>query len=270
MKKMNCDIIKDLIPVYADEICSEATKICVEEHMKDCSECRRMLALYKDSALTDTKLEQKSLDGLKKLKRRMKYQNVICCLLMVLLTVTGFCAFTNTVFLSQSAYLALFITFILMTFLIGMDYKDKKPPCMTEYATGAVSFLADIYITLMLFYFIRKISTGVIPFGMDVTQCGPFLLVQFIIAFIIQFALLIYHFICIVKKNKNCSWLLCLDITGLSLAQQYASWLYHMDTPENFMIRFSRMAFLTIVIGLAGVLASILISVPIKKYLHRK
>ena len=269
MEKMNCDIIKDLIPVYADEICSEATKVCVEEHMKDCSECRRMLALYKDKELTDTKLEQKSLDGLKKLKRRMKYQNVICCLLMGLLTVTGFCAFTNTVFLSQTAYIALFITFILMTFLIGMDYKDKKPLCMAEYATGAVSFLADIYITLMLYYFIRKIASGVIPFGLDVTQCGPFMMRQFIIAFVIQFAFIIYHFICIVKKNKNCGWLLCLDITGVSLAQQYASWLYHMDTPEGFMIRFSRMAFLTTAIGVIGILASILMSVSVKKHIHR-
>ena len=269
MEKMNCDIIKDLIPVYADEICSEATKVCVEEHMKDCSECRRMLALYKDNELTDTKLEQKSLDGLKKLKRRMKFQNVICCLLMGLLTVTGFCAFTNTVFLSQTAYIALFITFILMTFLIGMDYKDKKPLCKTEYATGAVSFLADVYITLMLFYVIRKISAGVIPFGLDVTQCGPFMMWQFIIAFVIQFAFIIYHFVCIVKNNKNCGWLLCLDITGVSLAQQYASWLYHMDTPEGFMIRFSRMAFLTTAIGVIGILASILMSVSVKKHPHR-
>ncbi|MCM1261164.1 MAG: zf-HC2 domain-containing protein [Butyrivibrio sp.] len=259
MEKINCDIIKDLLPSYIDGICSKATTLCVEEHMEGCSECRRMFALCKDNALIGDKLEQKSLDGLKKLKRRMKYQNVVCCLLMALLTVTGFCAFTNTVFLSHTAYLALFITFILMTLLIGIDYKDKKTPGKAEYITGAVSFLTDVYITSMLLYFMRKIPTGVIPFGLDVSQCGHFLEAQFIIAFIIQFAFLIRHFICIVKKNKNCGWLLCLDITGLSLAQQYASWLYHLDTFEGFMIRFSRMAFLTVLIGIAGVVVSGLI-----------
>ncbi|MCM1264222.1 MAG: hypothetical protein NC313_16040, partial [Butyrivibrio sp.] len=182
------------------------------------------------------------------------------------LTVTGFCAFTNTVFLSHTAYLALFITFILMTFLIGINHKDKELPGKAEYITGAVSFLTDVYITSMLLYFMRKIPTGVIPFGLDASQCGHFLETQFIIAFIIQFAFLIWHFICIVKKNKNCGWLLCLDITGLSLAQQYASWLYHLDTFEGFMIRFSRVAFITIVIGAAGVVASILISLPIMKH----
>jgi len=29
MKKINCDIIQDLIPSYADEVCSCATKECV-------------------------------------------------------------------------------------------------------------------------------------------------------------------------------------------------------------------------------------------------
>lgn len=266
MEKINCDIIKDLLPSYIDGICSKATTLCVEDHMEGCSECRRMLALYKDNALTGEKLEQKSLDGLKKLKRRMKYQNMVCGLLMMLLAITGFCAFTNTVFLSHTAYLALFITFILMTLLIGIDHKDKELPGKAEYITGTVSFLADVYITLMLLYFMRKIPAGVIPFGLDASQCGHFLEAQFIIAFIIQFAFLIRHFICIVKNNKNCGWLLCLDITGLSLAQQYASWLYHLDTFEGFMIRFSRVAFITIVIGAMGVLVSVLINVPLKRY----
>ena len=34
MEKMNCDIIKDLIPSYIDGICSGASKNCVEEHIE--------------------------------------------------------------------------------------------------------------------------------------------------------------------------------------------------------------------------------------------
>ena len=52
MEKMNCDIIQDLIPSYIDGICSEASKNCVEEHIANCAECREIVALCKNNALT--------------------------------------------------------------------------------------------------------------------------------------------------------------------------------------------------------------------------
>ena len=40
---MNCDIVKDLIPLYIDGCCSkESTKI-VEEHIRDCGDCKKLL-----------------------------------------------------------------------------------------------------------------------------------------------------------------------------------------------------------------------------------
>ena len=38
---MNCDIIKDLLPLYIDECCSEDSKRLVEEHIGGCADCRR-------------------------------------------------------------------------------------------------------------------------------------------------------------------------------------------------------------------------------------
>lgn len=58
MEKMNCDIIRDLIPSYVDEMCSEAAKICVESHIEDCSECREMVNLCRDHVLTDEQAEK--------------------------------------------------------------------------------------------------------------------------------------------------------------------------------------------------------------------
>lgn len=40
---MNCDVIKDLIPLYIDECCSEESKIIVEEHIKSCDTCKKLL-----------------------------------------------------------------------------------------------------------------------------------------------------------------------------------------------------------------------------------
>ena len=39
---MNCDIIRDLIPLYIDGCCSEESMAAVEEHVKSCRECNKL------------------------------------------------------------------------------------------------------------------------------------------------------------------------------------------------------------------------------------
>ena len=40
---MNCNIVKDLIPLYIDGCCSEESEKIVEEHIRDCSDCKKLL-----------------------------------------------------------------------------------------------------------------------------------------------------------------------------------------------------------------------------------
>ena len=41
--KTNCDIIRDLLPLYAEHITSKATNALVEEHLAECEACRAEL-----------------------------------------------------------------------------------------------------------------------------------------------------------------------------------------------------------------------------------
>lgn len=41
---MNCGIIRDLLPLYHDGVCSPESRAEVEEHLKTCPECRAVLA----------------------------------------------------------------------------------------------------------------------------------------------------------------------------------------------------------------------------------
>ena len=41
---MNCEIVKDLIPLYCDGLCSEETRAAVEEHTAQCEDCKKLLA----------------------------------------------------------------------------------------------------------------------------------------------------------------------------------------------------------------------------------
>ena len=47
--KTNCDIIRDLLPLYAEHITSEATNALVEEHLAECEVCRAELEQMKDT-----------------------------------------------------------------------------------------------------------------------------------------------------------------------------------------------------------------------------
>lgn len=40
---MNCDIVRDLLPLYEDGLCSEESRKAVEEHLKSCETCRKLL-----------------------------------------------------------------------------------------------------------------------------------------------------------------------------------------------------------------------------------
>ena len=40
---MNCDIVRDLLPLYADGLCSVESRRAVEVHLKTCEACRKLL-----------------------------------------------------------------------------------------------------------------------------------------------------------------------------------------------------------------------------------
>ena len=37
--KISCNIIRDLLPLYAEDLASEDTRLLVEEHLCDCETC---------------------------------------------------------------------------------------------------------------------------------------------------------------------------------------------------------------------------------------
>ncbi|QHI71648.1 DUF3955 domain-containing protein [Aminipila terrae] len=38
--KLSCEVIKDLLPLYYDKVCSKESALLVEEHLADCPQCR--------------------------------------------------------------------------------------------------------------------------------------------------------------------------------------------------------------------------------------
>ena len=76
-EKLPCDIIRDLLPSYADGLTSETTNQAVENHVADCSACKTVLDFMREGEKKKEKTEEKKeIDFLKK-TRRKKTQSVV-------------------------------------------------------------------------------------------------------------------------------------------------------------------------------------------------
>ena len=95
---MNCDIIKDLLPLVAAEECSDATRDVVEEHIQTCKSCRESLASMQEPAVLMPAAEDENKaakvesmnfkKGFKKIRRRWLI-SILCVILAIPFGVLG-------------------------------------------------------------------------------------------------------------------------------------------------------------------------------------
>ena len=71
--KMDCEVIRDLIPLYADEACSDNSRKMVEEHLLECDSCRELLGKLKKTEIVDYLQNEKDTvieDGARRFRQR--------------------------------------------------------------------------------------------------------------------------------------------------------------------------------------------------------
>ena len=94
--KIPCEIIKDLLPSYLDELTSEESNNLIKEHLAECESCRKIadrMGSMEDVASEDDK---KELNFLKKSKKK-------------------------TIAITSSVIIAAFVVYIIIFNLIGID-----------------------------------------------------------------------------------------------------------------------------------------------------
>lgn len=71
--KISCGVIKDLLPLYHDGVCSDESKAMVEEHLASCDDCQSELLAMDDALnINPTAHHLKEAETLRKLSRRWK------------------------------------------------------------------------------------------------------------------------------------------------------------------------------------------------------
>lgn len=66
--KLPCKIVEDMLPIYYDGVCSEESAMLIDEHLKNCTQCSRLLT----DLHTEIEISEKLVDDLKPLVRIQK------------------------------------------------------------------------------------------------------------------------------------------------------------------------------------------------------
>ncbi len=97
---MHCDTIRDLLPLYADGLTSQASNLLIKEHIQVCEECQAMLEQM-CAPMETTPVDEELEHVIKAIHKRKKRNRVIVlwiCVLSVLAVLIGYWIYIETHF----------------------------------------------------------------------------------------------------------------------------------------------------------------------------
>lgn len=96
-----CSIINDILPIYIDGICSQESKLLVEEHIKTCEKCKRKLENMQDEIKVCFKHEyedETNINVLKSIRKKIFKKNVLVALISVAVSIAVLIGVGNYIF----------------------------------------------------------------------------------------------------------------------------------------------------------------------------
>ena len=122
MKNVSCEIIQDILPLYHDHVCSAASSAMVEEHLKDCAACTRVLAEMDDDKIEADLLSEthEILKRHEKKERSLAFKTgiviagilILPVIIVLMLTLPGYSDFKTDAVLIASMLLVAGLTVV--------------------------------------------------------------------------------------------------------------------------------------------------------------
>lgn len=151
--QLSCEVIRDILPLYQDHVCSEESRKLVEEHISTCSSCKRILEALADEEVSES-IHSEAQNVLKRHEKKektaaMKTGFVIAGILMipiiiaVILTLPGYSDWKTDAVLIASMLLVAGLT------VVPLVSKTKRFSKTIIFSTIALLFV--IFFVEMLF-----------------------------------------------------------------------------------------------------------------------
>ena len=105
MDKIHCDIVKDLLPLYVEDVCSEKSKAEIERHLEACEDCKCYYEMLKEDNpkvekdwTSSNLLEGEFIQGIeKKIKKKITFDMVVAGFVVFLACAIGSVMYTDYV-----------------------------------------------------------------------------------------------------------------------------------------------------------------------------
>lgn len=250
--RIDCGIVQDLIPTYVDELCSEASKACVEEHIAECTECRNFVEHCRTVELSTKKMDEKQLDGMRKIKKKLKLQSLMSYGLLLMVVLFGAHRFTTNFWeIGVRWYYGLFAVVLVATFLVTMKGKTKTGYKKIEKGMAVASALAIGYALFWYCFVMTAVGNGRLPFFMERSEVGPFLHLQTGIAFAVEVAAFGYAMVCYIRKDEVFRGILLVSLTGIFFILAQTALLGTLSEMESYRHCFTEIA--VVIFGIAAV-----------------
>ena len=93
----NCNIVRDLLPLYVEKMLSADSQTFVEEHLKECEDCRKELESLKqgDSSVSIVKDHTDEAIPIKKVKKKLSKKRALTIITAVVLTLAAVIVFMS-------------------------------------------------------------------------------------------------------------------------------------------------------------------------------
>lgn len=87
--EISCDVIRDLLPLYAEDLVSEDSKKLVDDHLCGCTPCTKQLAIMKKAAQLPVEVDTSALKRVENTIRRKRVLAVLTVLMFMVTVVLG-------------------------------------------------------------------------------------------------------------------------------------------------------------------------------------
>ena len=241
MSKTDCNIIKDLLPSYVDDLCSEESCAIVEEHLQECPECRNLIKQMKEFQLVPGKKEtHKEIDYLKKIKNNNLRKNVLTGLYMAAILVSGIVIWVQSIghttvpviVYGCLAWAMVSIIYLLFGDLIRNQLSNKSKNIYRCF-TGISGVLCIYTVILMLLLSKWNLFTDVL--NMEMQEIGPFIQIQLCVIAVIS---LLKYLSTIVTSIKNSEYMIMpsiLSSIGMNLSLMMMAFLGNLDIVDTLL-----------------------------------
>lgn len=235
MKNIHCNIVRDLLPSYVDEITSEESNEIIKQHLKECASCKETYDTLKSNAFISDKTDYRMAHFFERKRQEKLIENGILLFMVLFLSLLQF--YGNYIGYGDIQPPLLYIincilypTYnILLATVLSAWKKQSSCPGKKRLALWGEG-LGILYVTVLFYYILITISNGGdLPFGLALNQTGPFLVNQLHLLAVVCILILLAHIISQRPSKTYHFHMVMMSLAGVTIALNARAILHCLD-----------------------------------------